>query len=77
LVHLLTCLLIQTIVKGQAEAARLQLRTFDCITLGRLAEIEDEEGHIRRRNDVTFLEEGEEKRTVSREQARVLWDAAT
>jgi hypothetical protein len=36
--------------------------------------VEDDEGRVRRRNDVAFLEEGDVSVTVSREQARLAWD---
>ena len=39
-----------------------------------MEEIVDDEGRVRRRNDVAFLEEGDVNQTVSREQARILYD---
>lgn len=64
-----------TILQGQAKQRVYTFETSDRITLGRLDEVLDEEGRVQRRNDVAFLEEGEINRTVSREQARILWDA--
>jgi hypothetical protein len=64
-----------TILQGQAKQRVYAFETSDRITLGRLDEVQDEEGRVKRRNDVAFLEDGEINRTVSREQARILWDA--
>lgn len=64
-----------TILQGQAKQRVYTFETSDRVTLGRLDEVVDEEGRVKRRNDVAFLEDGEINRTVSREQARILWDA--
>lgn len=48
------------------------------VLLGRLEEVLDEAGRVKRRNDVAFLDEADEvNRTVSREHARISWDAET
>jgi hypothetical protein len=67
--------LVLTITQGRAKQVVYSFESQDRITLGRLDEVLDEEGRVKRRNDVAFLEEGEVNRTVSREQARILWDA--
>ncbi len=64
-----------TITQGKAKQLVYTFDSHDRITLGRLDEVLDEDGRVKRRNDVAFLEEGEANRTVSREQARILWDA--
>lgn len=69
-------LLELTVMKGQATQQVYSLES-DRIYLGRLQEVIDHEGRVRRRNDVAFLEEGEVNQTVSREQARITWDAET
>lgn len=66
--------LVLTITQGKARQRVYSFESQDRITLGRLDEVLDEEGRVKRRNDVAFLEEGEVNRTVSREQARILWD---
>ena len=67
--------LVLTITQGKAGQRVYSFDSHDRIMLGRLDEVLDEEGRVKRRNDVAFLEEGEVNRTVSREQARILWDA--
>jgi hypothetical protein len=65
-----------TVLKGVATQRVYELdgpRVF----LGRLEEVVDPDGRVRRRNDVAFLEVGEVNSTVSREHARVSWDAET
>ncbi len=47
------------------------------IFLGRLEEVLDADGRVRRRNDVAFHEQGEINSTVSREHARITWDDET
>ncbi len=64
-----------TITQGKAKQIVYSFAGHDRITIGRLDEVLDEDGRVKRRNDVAFLEEGEVNRTVSREQARILWDA--
>ena len=63
-----------TVLKGTATQ-----RVYDLdsprIFLGRLEEVTDPDGRVRRRNDVAFLEVGEVNSTVSREHARISWDA--
>ena len=65
-----------TVLKGTAGQRVYTLST-DRIHLGRMEEVLDHEGRVRRRNDVAFQEEGEINQTVSREHARIAWDAAT
>jgi hypothetical protein len=69
-------LLRLTVVKGQAARPSYDLAA-ERIFLGRLEEVLDAAGRVMRRNDVAFLEEGELSHTVSREHARIAWDAAT
>jgi len=66
--------LVLTITQGRAQQVVYTFDSHDRIMLGRLDEVLDEEGRVKRRNDVAFVEEGEVNRTVSREQARILWD---
>jgi hypothetical protein len=65
-----------TVLKGSATR---KVYSFPAgrLNLGRMEEIVDDEGRVRRRNDVAFLEEGDVNQTVSREQARILYDEAT
>jgi hypothetical protein len=63
-----------TILKGTATQRVYTFPGPDRIHLGRLEEVVDDEGRVRRRNDVAFLEEGDISTTVSREQARLAWD---
>lgn len=66
--------LILTVTHGKASQHVYSFDSNDRITIGRLDEVLDEDGRVKRRNDIAFLEEGEINRTVSREQARILWD---
>jgi hypothetical protein len=61
------------VLKGQATRDSFDLDA-DRIYLGRLDEVLDTAGRVKRRNDVAFLEEGECNQTVSREHARIVWD---
>lgn len=61
------------VLKGQATRDSFGLDA-DRIYLGRLEEVLDAAGRVKRRNDVAFLEEGECNQTVSREHARIVWD---
>jgi hypothetical protein len=63
-----------TILKGTAGQRVYTFTGPDRINLGRLDEVVDDEGRVRRRNDIAFLEEGDISTTVSREQARLAWD---
>jgi len=65
-----------TVLKG---AATRKVYSFPAgrVHVGRMEEILDEEGRMRRRNDVAFQEEGEVNQTVSREHARILYDEAS
>jgi len=47
------------------------------IFLGRLEEVVDADGRVRRRNQVAFQEKGDINTTVSREHARITWDETT
>jgi hypothetical protein len=69
-------LLELTVTKGTATR---KVYSFPAgrLNIGRLEEIVDEEGRVRRRNDVAFLEEGDVNQTVSREHARILYDEAS
>jgi len=66
-------LLRLAIVKGKAVRDDYDF-TADRIFLGRLEEVLDAGGRVKRRNDVAFLEEGEIEQTVSREHARIAWE---
>jgi hypothetical protein len=61
------------VLKGKAARDTYEL-DLDRVYLGRLEEVLDPAGRVRRRNDVAFLEEGEASQTVSREHARIAWD---
>ncbi|HZF11016.1 MAG TPA: FHA domain-containing protein [Thermoanaerobaculia bacterium] len=61
------------VFKGQGVRDAYDLDA-DRIYLGRLEEVLDAAGRVKRRNDVAFVEEGELNQTVSREHARIAWD---
>jgi hypothetical protein len=63
-----------TVVQGKATRTVYTFLANDRITVGRLEEVLDADGRVKRRNDVAFLEEGEVSPTVSREHARIVWD---
>ena len=65
-----------TVLKGTA-GQRVYTLSADRVHLGRMEAVLDNEGRVRRRNDVAFKEEGEINQTVSREHARIAWDAAS
>lgn len=65
--------LVLTVLQGKATETVYQLSA-DRLHLGRLREVIDLDGRVRRRNDVAFLEEGEVNQTVSREHARLVYD---
>ncbi len=65
--------LVLTVLQGKATETVYQLSA-DRVHLGRLREVIDLDGRVRRRNDVAFLEEGEVNQTVSREHARLVYD---
>ena len=69
-------LLELTVLKGNATR---KVYSFPAgrVHVGRMEEIADEEGRVRRRNDVAFLEEGDVNQTVSREHARFVFDEAS
>jgi len=66
-------LLRLAVLKGKAVRDTYDLAA-DRVYLGRLEEVLDAAGRVKRRNDVAFLEEGELEQTVSREHARIAWD---
>jgi hypothetical protein len=61
------------VLKGKAVRDAYDLDA-ERIFLGRLEEVLDAVGRVKRRNDVAFVEEGEIEQTVSREHARIAWD---
>lgn len=65
-----------TVLKGSASQRVYEFET-PRIYLGRLEEVVDADGRVRRRNDVAFKEDGEVNTTVSREHARISWDDET
>lgn len=65
-----------TVLQGTATQ-KVFSSTADRVYIGRLREVLDPEGRVKRRNDVAFLDEGEINQTVSREHARILWDGET
>jgi hypothetical protein len=65
-----------TVLKGTATQRVYDLDA-ERVHLGRLHEVTDPHGRVRRRNDVVFLDEGEVSKTVSREHARIQWDEAS
>jgi hypothetical protein len=68
--------LVLTVLQGKATQ-QVYAPTGERVNVGRLAEVLDADGRVRRRNDVVFLEdEGEVNQTVSREHARIAWDPA-
>ncbi len=69
--------LVLTVVKGDALQHVYEFEDLPRVHLGRLEEVVDADGRVRRRNDVAFREEGEANTTVSREHARITWDEAT
>jgi hypothetical protein len=66
-------LLELTVLKGVATQRVYEIDSPRAL-LGRLEEVIDPDGRVRRRNDVAFLEVGEINSTVSREHARIAWD---
>jgi len=65
-----------TVLKGTATQRVYEIAGPRAL-LGRLEEVVDADGRVRRRNDVAFLEVGEINSTVSREHARIAWDQET
>ena len=63
-----------TVLKGSATRRVYTFEGPERIAVGRLEEVVDEAERVSRRNDVAFLDEGEVNATVSREQARIVWD---
>jgi hypothetical protein len=66
-------LLRLAVLKGKAVREAYSCDA-DRLYLGRLEEVLDGAGRVRRRNDVAFLEEGDLNQTVSREHARIAWE---
>jgi hypothetical protein len=62
-----------TVMKGKAVEESYDFDA-DRVYLGRLEEVLDAAGRVKRRNDVAFLDEGDQSQTVSREHARIAWD---
>lgn len=65
-----------TVLKGTATR-KVYSFAAGRVHVGRMEEIADEEGRVRRRNDVAFQEDGDVNQTVSREHARILYDEAS
>jgi hypothetical protein len=65
--------LVLTVLKGTA-AQRVYSFDADRVLLGRLAEVLDADGRVKRRNDVAFNDVGDVNQTVSREHARIVWN---
>lgn len=65
--------LVLTVLKGTASQ-RVYSFDADRVLLGRLAEVLDFDGRVKRRNDVAFQDEGDVNQTVSREHARITWN---
>lgn len=63
-----------TVLKGTATQRVYTFTSPDRVMIGRLQEVMDEHERLKRRNDVAFHEEGDVNETVSREQARIVWD---
>ena len=66
-------LLRLAVLKGKAVREAYSCDA-DRLYLGRLEEVVDGAGRVRRRNDIAFLEEGDLNQTVSREHARIAWE---
>jgi hypothetical protein len=65
---------VLTILKGSAEQPEYRFRR-ERILVGRLAEVTDREGRLVRKNDVVFLDNGEDiNSTVGRAHARIWYD---
>lgn len=59
-----------TVEKGKATQKAYTFHAHR-VDVGRLPEVLDRDGRVKRRNDVAFLEDGKLERTVSREHARI------
>ena len=65
---------VLTILKGSAEQPEYRFKR-ERILVGRLAEVTDREGRLIRKNDVVFLDNGEDiNSTVGRAHARIWYD---
>jgi hypothetical protein len=60
------------VVRGNAEQESYTFEQ-ERVYIGRLPEVLDEHGRVKRRNHVAFFDDGEENHTVSREQARIVY----
>jgi hypothetical protein len=60
------------VVRGRAERESYTFEQ-ERVYIGRLPEVLDEHGRVKRRNHVAFFDDGEENHTVSREQARIVY----
>jgi hypothetical protein len=60
------------VARGRAEQDHYAFEQ-ERVYIGRMPEVIDEHGRVKRRNHVAFLDEGEENQTVSREQARIVY----
>lgn len=60
------------VVRGNAERESYTFEQ-ERVYIGRLPEVLDEHGRVKRRNHVAFFDDGEENHTVSREQARIVY----
>jgi hypothetical protein len=60
------------VVRGRAEQETYAFEQ-ERVYIGRLPEVLDEHGRVKRRNHVAFFDDGEENHTVSREQARIVY----
>ncbi|HUP22810.1 MAG TPA: FHA domain-containing protein [Thermoanaerobaculia bacterium] len=60
------------VVRGRAEQESYTFEQ-ERVYIGRLPEVLDEHGRVKRRNHVAFFDDGEENHTVSREQARIVY----
>ncbi|MDQ6708631.1 MAG: FHA domain-containing protein [Acidobacteriota bacterium] len=62
-----------SVVRGQSDTPQIEIHA-DRVNLGRLREVVDERGSLRRRNDIAFAES---ETTVSREHAYIRYDPAS
>jgi hypothetical protein len=66
--------LVLEVARGAAEETVYRFDQ-ERVLIGRLVDVLDQHGRIKRRNHLAFLDEGEENETVSREHARIVWRA--
>ncbi|HVS16839.1 MAG TPA: FHA domain-containing protein [Thermoanaerobaculia bacterium] len=60
------------VIRGAAEETVYRFDQ-ERVLIGRLVDVLDQHGRIKRRNHLAFLDEGDENETVSREHARIVW----